>query len=252
MRRVRLAPEPLTPRARRPKLYALSRVCVADTNKQHLLPEGDTRVLDVCATVLRWGTPGGAVDGAGGRWPPLMVRRAAVVSARAAPGVRLAGWPMPSLACALQVRRAQEHGSEALFQLRCAAPELRRPPRAHATVRIHSAEGASASAGSDAVCGVLASLSAVGKRALRAHKACLEMLRHHARATEDVDVGGRCRGALAAIEERRGINAAAAPAKATAVGAGHLMISCASAHFPPLFICYNATLGSWHSGGGVD
>ena len=76
---------------------------------------------------------------------------------------------------------------------------------------------------------VLASLSAIGKRNMRAHKACLSMLRHHARAIEDV--GGRCRGALAAIEERRGINAAAAPAKATAVGAGHLMILCASA--PP-------------------
>ena len=76
-----------------------------------------------------------------------------------------------------------------------------------------------------------ASLSAVGKRTMRAHEACLSILRHRAHATEDVSVGGRCRGALAAIEERRGINAAAAPAKATAVGAGHLMISCASA--PP-------------------
>ena len=77
------------------------------------------------------------------------------------------------------------------------------------------------------------SLSDVGKLAMRAHKACLDMLRHHARATEDVDVGGRCRGALAAIEARLGINEGAAPAKVTAVGAGHLMISCAS----PLVCC---------------
>ena len=97
---------------------------------------------------------------------------------------------------------------------------------------------------------VLASLSAIGKRKMRAHKACLSMLRHHARATEDVDVGGRCRGALAAIEERRGINAAAAPAKATAVGARHLMISCASAP-PSLSTRYNTTLGTRHSGGGT-
>ena len=115
---------------RRPQLYALSRVSVADSNKPLLVAEGDTRVLDTCATVLSWGTPGGPVDGGGGRWSPLMVRR------------------------------GQEHCSEALFQL---------------------------------------SLSAVGKRAMRAHDGCMRVLRHHARAAaEDVEVGGRCRGALAA------------------------------------------------------
>ena len=42
----------------RPKLYSLSRVCVADSNKTHLLVEDDTRVLDACAEVLSWGMPG--------------------------------------------------------------------------------------------------------------------------------------------------------------------------------------------------
>ena len=67
----------------RPLLRALSRVCVADCNKPHLLADGDARVLDTCAAVLTWGTHGG--HGGGGRWPPLMV------------------W------------RGQEHGSEAFF-----------------------------------------------------------------------------------------------------------------------------------------
>ena len=69
------------------------------------------------------------------------------------------------------------------------------------------------------------SLSAVGKRAILAHTMCVDMLRHHAQAAEDVELGGPCRGALAAIEERRGAGAAPSLAKA---GAGHLMISCAS------------------------
>jgi hypothetical protein len=120
-----------------------------------LVAEGDTRTLDTCATVLAWGTPGGPVDGGGGRWPPLMVRR------------------------------GQEHCCEALFQL---------------------------------------SLSAVGKPAMRAHDGCVRALRHHARATEDVEVGGRCRGALTAMEERRATGAAVAAGAAEA-GGGHLMIS---------------------------
>ena len=141
---------------RRPQLYALSRVSVADSNKPLLVAEGDTRVLDTCTTVLSWGTPDGPVDGGGGRWSPLMVRR------------------------------GQEHGSEALFQL---------------------------------------SLSAVGKRAMRAHDGCMRVLRQHAgAAAEDVEVGGRCRGALSAMEERRATGAAVAAAGAGA-GGGHLMIS---------------------------
>ena len=129
---------------------------MADSNKPLLVAEGDTRVLDTCATVLSWGTPGGPVDGGGGRWSPLMVRR------------------------------GQEHGSEALFQL---------------------------------------SLSAVGKRAMRAHDGCMRVLRHHAgAAAEDVEVGGRCRGALAAMEERRSVSAVP-DAAATAAHEGHLMIS---------------------------
>ena len=64
---------------------------VADSNKALLVAEGDTRALDTCATVLAWGTPGGPVDGGGGRWPPLMVRR------------------------------GQEHCCEALFQLSLSA-----------------------------------------------------------------------------------------------------------------------------------
>ena len=55
-------------------LHALSCVCVSDANKPHVLPEGDTRVLDACAAVLGWGTPGCPADGGGGRWSPLMVR----------------------------------------------------------------------------------------------------------------------------------------------------------------------------------
>ena len=59
----------------RPLLHALSRVCISDSNKPHVVPEGDTRVLDACAAVLGWGTPGCTVDGGGGRWSPIMVRR---------------------------------------------------------------------------------------------------------------------------------------------------------------------------------
>ena len=66
------------------------------------------------------------------------------------------------------------------------------------------------------------SLSAVGKRAMWAHDTCVNMLRHHARATEDVGVGGRCRGALAALEGRPG---AGASPSVLAPGVGHLMIS---------------------------
>ena len=109
-------------------------------------------MLDTCATVLSWGTPGAPVDGGGGRWSPIMVRR------------------------------GQENCSEALFQI---------------------------------------SLSAAGKRAMQAHSGCMRALRHHALATEDVEVGVRCRGALAAMEERRD---AAAPS-VSAAGTGHLMIS---------------------------
>ena len=79
--------EPRAWHAHRPKLFALSRVCVADSNKTHLLAEGDTRVLDVCAAVLRWGTPGGPVDGGGGRQPPLKVRSAADARASRALGL---------------------------------------------------------------------------------------------------------------------------------------------------------------------
>ena len=67
----------------------------------------------------------------------------------------------------------------------------------------------------------LRSLSLVGKRALLAHEGCMGVLRHHARAAGDAKMGVRCRGALAAMEERR-------PAT-TPVGAAshedHLMIS---------------------------
>ena len=48
------------------------------------------------------------------------------------------------------------------------------------------------------------------------------MLRHHARAADDVGVGVRCRGALAAMEGRR---SAATTASAAAAHEGHLMIS---------------------------
>ena len=69
------------------------------------------------------------------------------------------------------------------------------------------------------------SLLPAGKHALQGHERCTSMLRHHARATADVGVGARCRGALAAIAERR---AATAPTPAGAAGTmheGHLMIS---------------------------
>ena len=69
-----LARAPCDP-ADRPLLHALSCVCVSDANKPYVLPEGDTRALDACATVLGWGTPGCPTDGGGGRWSPLMVRR---------------------------------------------------------------------------------------------------------------------------------------------------------------------------------
>ena len=68
----------------------------------------------------------------------------------------------------------------------------------------------------------LRSLSPVGKRALLAHEGCMGVLRHHARAADDAKMGARCRGALAAMEERRSVGPAAA---AQASGAGHLMIS---------------------------
>ena len=128
-------------------------MCVADSNKSLLVAEGDTRVLDTCSMVLTWGTPGAPVDGGGGRWPPLMVRR------------------------------GQARCSEALFQL---------------------------------------SLSAEGKRAMRAHDGCMHALQHHASAADDVEVGARCRGALVAMEERSGRGAA--PSVSVA-GTGHLMIS---------------------------
>ena len=69
------------------------------------------------------------------------------------------------------------------------------------------------------------SLLPLGKRALLGHERCMSMLRHHARATADVGVGARCRGALAAIAERR---RTAAPTEAGSAGTtmgGHLMIS---------------------------
>ena len=87
------------------------------------------------------------------------------------------------------------------------------------------------------------SLSVVGKPAMLAHSACMDMLRHHARATNDVGVGGPCRGALAAIEERHGVGAAPSVAKA---GAGHLMISCARPHVH-IPMCH----GSGRAGGSV-
>ena len=67
-------------------LHALSCVCVSDANKPHVLPEGDTRVLDACAAVLGWGTPGCPADGGGGRWSPLMVRCTALQLAWGAVG----------------------------------------------------------------------------------------------------------------------------------------------------------------------
>ena len=71
----------------------------------------------------------------------------------------------------------------------------------------------------------LRSLSPVGKRALLAHEQCMGVLRPHARAADgDAKIGARCRGALAAIEERRGVKAATRVA-AGAAHEGHLMIS---------------------------
>ena len=69
--------------------------------------------------------------------------------------------------------------------------------------------------------GPLRSLSPVGKRALLAHERCLAVLRHHARAADDAKVGARCRGALAAMEERRSVPVGTG----TAAHEGHLMIS---------------------------
>ena len=63
--------------------------------------------------------------------------------------------------------------------------------------------------------------AAVGKRALLGHERCVGMLRHHARAADDIGVGARCRGALAAMEGRRTVAATAAGA----AHEGHLMIS---------------------------
>jgi hypothetical protein len=69
------------------------------------------------------------------------------------------------------------------------------------------------------------SLSPVGKRALLGHEECKGVLRHHAGLADDVGVGARCRGTLAAMEGRR----SAAPTPAGAAGqandGGHLMIS---------------------------
>ena len=129
------------------------------------------------------------------------------------------------LLCAHQVRRGQEHCSETLFQLRrealfqrwrlpfffcglsCAHPSCAHPSCA----RCYDI--------------VLASLSAVGERAIQAHAGCMNVLRHHARVSKDLALGGRCRGALAAISTPQ-----APPKAATAtLGVGHLMISYAHA-----------------------
>ena len=66
------------------------------------------------------------------------------------------------------------------------------------------------------------SLSPVGKRALLGHEECKGVLRHHAGLADDVGVGARCRGALAAVEGRRS-GGAAAPTPAG--DGGHLMLS---------------------------
>ena len=79
-----------------------------------MLVEGDTRVLDACATVLSWGTPGNPVDGGGGRWSPLMVRRDLVRTV----ALRECAPPTSTPVRCLQVRRGQENCSETLFQLR--------------------------------------------------------------------------------------------------------------------------------------
>ena len=69
----------------------------------------------------------------------------------------------------------------------------------------------------------MCSLLPLGKRTLLAHEGCLGVLRHHARAADDAKVGARCRGALAAMEERRNVpvRGGAGPA----AHEGHLMIS---------------------------
>ena len=110
------------------------------------------------------------------------------------------------------MRRGQEHGSEALFQLRCV------PPRGYTHVArpLHEV-GVNAPPCRPAP----RSLSPIGKRALQGHEGCTSVLRHHARAAEDIGVGARCRGALAALEERR----SAVPSSAETAGEGHLMIS---------------------------
>ena len=51
------------------------------------------------------------------------------------------------------------------------------------------------------------------------------MLRHHARATEDAKMGARCRGTLAAMEERRPAGSAMGAAGTAATHKGHLMLS---------------------------
>ena len=68
------------------------------------------------------------------------------------------------------------------------------------------------------------SLSPIGKSALLGHDGCTGVLQHHARAPDDDGMVARCRGALAAIEERRGAVPSAAGAK-RAADEGHLMIS---------------------------
>ena len=70
----------------------------------------------------------------------------------------------------------------------------------------------------------LCSLSPVGKRALLTHEGCMGVLQHHARATGDTKIGVRCRGALAAMEERRSVGAVPGAA-AAAAHEDHLMIS---------------------------
>ena len=71
----------------------------------------------------------------------------------------------------------------------------------------------------------LRSLSAVGKRALQRHEECMGVLRHHARANDNAAVGARCRGALAAMDERRGAGTTTPTAVGSEVNGGHLMIS---------------------------
>ena len=80
---------------------------------------------------------------------------------------------------------------------------------------------ASTQYGSDLTGHALRSLSHVGKRELLAHEGCLGALRHHARAADDATMGARCRGALAAMEERRSVPVG----PGTAAHEGHLMIS---------------------------